>query len=275
MAAKFFPCRILSCGWITPTVLSVRFEPAKKFAFKPGQFISVVVPGNATTPAAKRLYSLAGSYEQACETGYELCVKYVPGGRGSEYLKTLRPGDTLRAFGPYGDFHYERPATGRALCFIATGTGIAPLRSMLLSDAFLEHPPERVLCLFGVRHESEVIFREDFQSVGIPAVYAVSRPSAPWDGFTGRVTEYLKGLPPTWPWHNTDFYLCGSEAMITEVRKILVEGHGIKESAIRQESFSTATNLNSRKLAVASVLEQADREAGNSLRLPFLKNAWK
>ena len=49
----------------------------------------------------------------------------VPGGPGSNYLASLKVGDTFKAFAPYGDFMYDS-ASGRDACFISTGTGVAP-----------------------------------------------------------------------------------------------------------------------------------------------------
>jgi ferredoxin-NADP reductase len=240
MFAKEYTCRVLENIWITPTVIRFRFEPLKKFTFDPGQFLSILVPPpEGTSQTVKRCYSFASSPEEAKYKGYyELCVKYVPGGLGSGYLASLRTGDTFQMMAPYGDFKFKDVRSGNALCFISTGTGIAPFRSILYSRRFHTQRPEKTLCILGVRGEEEALYQKDLETVGVEMVTAVSQPSSEWTGFTGRVTDYLKSLPTTWAWHTTDFYVCGGGEMVTEVSRFLEGGHGVPERNIHKEAFS-------------------------------------
>jgi NAD(P)H-flavin reductase len=64
----------------------------------------------------------------------------------------------------------------------------------------------------------------------------VSRPGAQWTGFKGRVTDYMRGLPPDFPWAETDYYLCGNGDMITEIKALLQE-RGVQKEAIHQEKY--------------------------------------
>src|SRR5690606_32342182 len=132
-------CTVRSHRMITPTVFELAFdlspisEAPAPFSFRAGQYISVVVPGAGPNGRdLRRAYSIASSPEQK---PVELCVKIVDNGPGSNYLNRLRPGDTFKGFVPYGDFTYETPPS-KHVCFVATGTGIAPFRSMLLSDEY-------------------------------------------------------------------------------------------------------------------------------------------
>lgn len=238
--ASKFKCRVLETVWITPSVVRIRFEPSRKFDFKPGQFISVVIPPfHKSSKPAKRCYSFANGPEEAQRNGYELVVKYVPGGVGSVFIDLLKPGDTFEAMAPYGDFTYRPPESGRSVCFIATGTGIAPFRSAVFSGLFQETRPEQVLCLQGVATENEILFRGAFESMGVETVYAVSKPKGPWNGFTGRVTDYLRAMPRDWQWHSTDFYVCGNGPMIQDVGTILRAGFGVPAEHIHKENFSS------------------------------------
>ncbi len=235
MPAREVACKVIEKKWLTPTVVSLRFEPSKKFRFEPGQFLSVVVPNPAGGRPLRRAYSFATAPEQ----GFGLCVKHLPGGPGSSYLAALKEGDSFKAFAPYGDFFYE-PRLGRQACFISTGTGVAPFISMLHSSHYRENPPAKAISLFGARTEDEIIYPGLFRSLGLEEVNAISQPKAPWQGFKGRVTDYLKSLPGDWGWHSTDFYICGNGEMVAEVRKILREGHGVPETSILQEVYFVA-----------------------------------
>jgi ferredoxin-NADP reductase len=240
MAAKEFRCIVQSFKMLTPTVFELTFEGEKilpenpDFAFEAGQFVSVVVPGAGPNGRdLRRAYSIASAPEVK---PVELCVKLVEGGPGTNYLYKLRAGDVFKGFAPYGDFTYE-PKPGRYACFIATGTGIAPFRSMILSKAYQASPPEQAWCLMGVRTKEELCYVDDLADrPGLHWVPAVSQPVGDYDGFIGRVTDWLRARPADFPWHQTEFYLCGSGPMITEVKTILHDKGVVKES-IHQEKY--------------------------------------
>lgn len=227
--------------WLTPSVISVKFDPARKFDYEPGQFLSLWVPHSAGHRGyLKRAYTFANPCEIARKEGYEFCIKINEGGVASEYVKTLKIGDEIRFSGPYGDFVYEIPKPGRVPCFISTSTGLSPFRATLMSEQYreqTEHTGESIN-LFGVRSQAEIIFPDFLKDCGAKSVIALSRPEPGWSGFQGRVTDYLRQLPPDWVWHIGEFYLCGNGPMIQEVRRILTGGHGVSEQAIHLESFS-------------------------------------
>lgn len=236
--AKHIVCKIIEHIWISPTVMKIRFEPNRRFIYKPGQFLSVFIPNpDGSKRLLRRAYSFASPYDIALNEGYELCVRMVEGGIGTSYLSQLNVGDTFEATAPYGDFIYRGGSSDRSACFIATGTGIAPFRAMILSEEFQENPPEKTTVLFGLSSENEIFYRGELEAEGIEVIHAVPRASDDWPGFHGRVTDYLKQLPTTWAWHSTDFYICGNPNMVIDVDKILSGGHGVKESSIYKELF--------------------------------------
>jgi ferredoxin-NADP reductase len=94
-------------------------------AFRPGQFISCLLPLDGET---NRPYSIASAPEEP--ERLELLFNLVPGGRGSRYLFDLRPGAELRFTGPWGTFVCDQ-APDAEVVFIAEGAVIAPIRPML------------------------------------------------------------------------------------------------------------------------------------------------
>jgi ferredoxin-NADP reductase len=152
----------------------------------------------------------------------------------------LEKGDTFRATAPYGDLVFQTEP-GRRVCFISTGTGLAPFRSMMMSRGLQQGVREglypHVISICGVRDEKEIIYPGLFEAQGVEVVDALSRPADSWRGFTGRVTDFLKTLPLDWGWHATDFYLCGNGAMILDVLKIIRDGHGVRDEAIHKEIY--------------------------------------
>lgn len=231
-------CKITEHIWISPTVMKIRFEPNKKFVYKPGQFLSVFVPNpDGSKKMLRRAYSFSSPHDMAVNEGYELCVRLVPNGIGTTFLSKLSVGDVFEATAPYGDFVYQGSEEGRSACFIATGTGIAPFRAMILSEDFQENPPEQTTVLFGLSSEKEIFYRGELEQAGVEVIHAVPHASDDWPGFQGRVTDYLKQLPTTWAWHSTDFYICGNPAMVVDTDKILQGGHGVDEKSIYKELF--------------------------------------
>lgn len=226
-------CTVKFFNMLTPTVYELGFETEPPFQFEAGQFISVVVPGAGPKGRdLRRAYSIASSPEAR---PVELCIKLVEEGPGSNYLARLKPSEQFRGFVPYGDFTYE-PKPGRHALFISTGTGIAPFRAMVMSDAYRNAPPVSAICLLGVRTEDELLYEKDFEGRPVRWVPTVSQPTGNWKGFRGRVTDYLRALAADFPWLETEFYLCGNGAMINEVKALLAD-KGVQKDSIHQEKY--------------------------------------
>jgi len=240
MPATEFFCDVTEFKSLSSSVFEVHFKPrpakdgSPAFQFEAGQFISIIVPGAGPNGRdLRRAYSIASSPENSTVT---LCVKFVEGGPGTNYLYRLRPGDVFRGFAPYGDFTYE-PKEGRRVCFIATGTGIAPFRSMLLSDLYKNSRPVSTWLLMGVRTEDELVYQDELSAQsGVTWVSAVSQPTSQYSDFKGRVTDWLRSQESAFPWSETEFYLCGNGAMITEVKAILAD-RGVPKESIHQEKY--------------------------------------
>jgi CDP-4-dehydro-6-deoxyglucose reductase len=219
---------------LTHDVIELYFESNPPFHFEPGQFISIFVPGAGPGGRdLRRAYSIASAPEKGM---FELCVKLVEGGPGTQYLHSLKIGDSLKGMAPYGDFTYKTKH-GKHVMFIATGTGIAPFRSMLLSKIFAENPPETATLLFGARKPHDLIYAEEMKSILIDRfVVTLSQPTEQWVGFKGRVTDWLRANESNIHWSETEFYLCGNGAMIDEVKQIL-HAHLVEKPMIHQEVY--------------------------------------
>jgi ferredoxin-NADP reductase len=212
--------------------------------FKGGQYMSIVIPGAGPGGRnLRRAYSIASAPEFPKWKDVELCVKLVDGGPGTTYLNSLKVGDVMQAQAPFGDFYLEHDQTLPTL-FIGTGTGLAPLRSMVLSSEWVSKAP--VGFLLGVREERDIIYPElfgedrpaplrDHKHVQI----ALSRPSGQghpaWQGFKGRVTDYLRQMD--WDFARSHYYLCGSGAMIAEVKEILMNTKSVPKEQIHTEKY--------------------------------------
>lgn len=209
------------------------FEAAgvDRLVFTPGQFVSFQheVEGKQIT----RAYSLASAPME--HNRFELCLNRVEGGKLSPYLFAMQPGDTIEMSAPLGTFVLREPARDSIL--IATGTGVAPFRSML--RAHLPHSRPQFTLLFGVRHESHLLYRAEFEDLASRHLQfsfwpTLSRPDDAWPGRAGHVQAHL--AEAIGERRNIDFYLCGLKQMVDDVRATLKE-MGFDRKQIRYEKY--------------------------------------
>lgn len=210
-------CTVRDLQPLTPTVFQIRLTTEPEFSFDAGQYISIVVPGLGPGGRdLRRPYSIASA---ARNQSIELCIKKVPGGPGSQWISNRKPGDTFKAFAPYGSFVLKTPPE-RELVFLATGTGISPFRSMILSRS----TPRPVTVLIGVSAPDELLYQNELSALpGVTFVPCVSKPGASWNGYHGRITTYLREVLDPTRIASSDFYACGNGAMIDEAKALLIE----------------------------------------------------
>lgn len=212
---------------LTPSVFSLRFKPSEDISFLPGQFLSVFVPKPEKGKNWRRSYSIASPPE---DEHIDFCIKRVEKGPGTLYLDNLQIGEICRSIGPYGQFYYH-PDPAKKNVFIATGTGLAPMRAMVLSKSF-KNDDSKTLVLLGVTEATEVLYADDFSNCRF--ISCLSREKKEGH-FTGRVTEFLRKTSEV-DWTQSHFYLCGNGAMISEVKSILFEKN-VEKNYIHHEAY--------------------------------------
>jgi len=230
--------KLIARRQLTADVFEMVLESSAPFLFAPGQFISVLIPGAGPGGRdLRRAYSIASSPElMPTKNIFELCVKLVDGGPGTNYLNQVKIGESIKGHVPFGDFVYKTKGP-RHVIFIATGTGIAPFRSMLLSKVYAENMPLTTKLLFGARDTNDLLYIDELSPLlSTDFVQTLSRPTTEWPGFKGRVTDWLRENSLSLDWKHTEFYLCGNGAMIDEVKQILTQ-HEVEKSHIHQEVY--------------------------------------
>jgi ferredoxin--NADP+ reductase/benzoate/toluate 1,2-dioxygenase reductase subunit len=186
--------------------------------FVAGQHLSV---GKANEPQARE-YSI---YSAETDSFLEILVKEVEDGTVSKQLKRMKVGDPLRVQGPMGFFKLDESKINNAPhLFIATGTGISPFHSFIMS-----YPKINYIVIHGVRTGDEGYERFHFDEDRY--LLCTSRDNS--GNFHGRSTSYLKTikLDP-----KTQVYLCGNCDMIFEAYDILSE-KGIPTENIHTEVY--------------------------------------
>lgn len=222
MAIQSFTARTEGIRALTHDVREIRFALQKPdtIAFKPGQFVSFDVRNPRTGRTVTRPYSIASPPSQ--RNAVTLVLNLIPGGPGSTYLFSLREGDPVEFKGPAGTF-YLRDEPDRDLLFVATGTGIAPFRSMLY-DLAERGFPRAVTLFWGLRSQRDLYYQDELEALAkqlahFAAITTLSRPQPGWTGEVGRVTrlveERLRSVT------NLAVYLCGNSGMLHDVSEII------------------------------------------------------
>ena len=236
-----FEVRLIDNRKLSRTVRELTFErqDGAAFAFDAGQWVSLVLP--RSEGEIRRSYSIASRPSESPR--FQLAVTQVEGGPGSTYLHELSPGATLTAIGPQGFFSRRLDETGPSL-FVATGTGITPLRSMIRAAIEAGHELPMWL-LFGVRHEGDLVYRDEFEEMArthtnIRFVPTLSRPDETWGGRRGYVQTHVPelwneltklglGLPHA--------YICGLKRMVSTVRDLLRNEIQIPRGHVHSERY--------------------------------------
>ena len=188
---------------ISPDVFVIGFR--RTHNFKPGQAIKLGID----TKHPPRIYGLCSGTQDD-----ELCVLFniKPDGFLTPKLAELKVGDAVYASAPYGTFL----GTDEPAWWIATGTGIAPFRSMLRSGM-----GKNKVLIHGVRHLDQFYFSDECsEALGKSYHRCCSAESTP-EVYSGRVTGFLAGqdqLPKNQP-----YYICGQATMAVETRDLLIE----------------------------------------------------
>lgn len=214
---KTVPCRIASLDRLAPDVVKVtlRLPPAQAVSYFPGQYIDVIGPAGV-----RRSYSLANA--PAADKLLELHIREAPGGVMSRYwFQEAKANDLLRLHGPLGTF-FLRDVADKHLVFLATGTGIAPVKAMLegLASTPPGDRPRAITIYWGGRTPADLYWHPGAIDIEHTFVPVLSRADDTWPGARGHIQQVATQQRAEWS--NTAVYACGSDAMIHSARGHLV-----------------------------------------------------
>lgn len=240
-ASSAFDVRLASARMIAPAVRHLVFErtDGEALDFAPGQWVNLVMP--LASGEIKRSYSIASA--PAGRPSFELAVTLVEGGPGSAFLHAMEVGATLRAIGPQGFFTRAADDPAAAL-LVATGTGVAPFRSMV-GAAKRAGAGAHLWVLFGARFEEDILYRDEFEALAAEhpeTRYAVtlSRAGEGWSGRRGyvqlHVAEMLAGLTEA-AGAAPHVFICGLDRMVTTVKDLCRNELGVDRKRVHVERY--------------------------------------
>src|SRR3989344_153742 len=194
-----------------------------RIQFRAGQYLLLTVPGGAE----KKSYSI--SSPPALDHAVEILVDISPHGDGSLYLASLAPGDEVEFRAPVGQFTItplskNQPPVENELVFVATGSGISPIRSQILDLLETKNDSRPIRLHWGIRFIYDLFWEEDFRELAenypnFTFDIILSHPPDSWPLCRGHVTDCLKKHYQKFA--ATGFYLCCNKQMIEAVTSLL------------------------------------------------------
>ena len=243
---QFHEMRVIEVFKTTRDAVVIRLVIDKGIDFTPGQYLTF--RKTLRGQEIRRSYSICSSKK---DKFLQVAIKRVEGGIFSNWANTeLKPGDILQSMVPMGNF-YSKPIHGivHSLAF-AGGSGITPILSILKAE--LENDTESKFTLvYSNHHSNTMMFREELEDLKnlymtrLNLVHIFTDESQENGLFSGRLTnqklgqifKYLININSL-----TTIYICGPDAMMSEITNTLID-HGIKKEFIRREYFKSEQGI--------------------------------
>lgn len=226
---------IVDVAVATPRARRVRIDlQGHHFPFQPGQAIWLGTEGQDQ----RKPYSIASAPEDIARTGViELLVGVDTTGSPGPHL-LLQAGTQVAIDGPLGRFTFPDAPSERQFLFIAGGTGIAPLRSMLRHSVHVPHAA--IGLMYSARLPEEFAYADELRDMAeagtIELRMTVTRDVAPgaWSGTRGRITR--DELAPLVHGRGTLCFVCGPPALVEEMPPLL-HALGVEPHCVRTEEW--------------------------------------
>lgn len=206
-----------------------------RITFAAGQYVSIKINEHGE----RRSYSIASTSDM--NHGITLVVEIIPNGKGSEYLKNLLIGDEVELLAPMGRFTVTNDTATQNLLFVATGSGIVPIKAMIEELLIVKRDMRQIRLHWGMRSEEDMFWFDNFQRLAgehpnFVFDQVLSKPSADWELCTGHVQDCLardfpEGLS------DWEAYVCGSPETVRAIENKLLEMK-VDPDRIHMERFS-------------------------------------
>lgn len=204
----------------------------------------------ATNPTpCRRNYSLATNPAKDRQLRFNIRIATPPrgvacnAGIGSAYVFGLKPGDTVTAIGPFGEFHVKH--TEREMVYLGGGAGMAPLRSHLSYLLETRKTSSRVSYWYGARSLQEMFYQDYFENLAqqnenftFHVALSEPQPEDHWKSHTGFIHEVLKReyLDTHPDPASIEYFLCGPPAMI-QAATVMLKNLGVPPTQIAYDEF--------------------------------------
>lgn len=230
----------------TKDAVSIVFsQPENPISYKPGQFLTLIVPVEGKE--VRRAYSLCSS--PFTDQDLAVTVKRVENGLMSNWLPdNLQAGTSVKVMEPMGVFTTEYDTSNkRHLIMFAGGSGITPMMSIIKS-ILTQEPGSIISLIYANRNEKSIIFKEALDRLStqyegrLHLIHILDDAPMNWQGHSGllnhdMLVKIFERIPS---WDNTTYLMCGPEGMMKNVEDLLEE-QNISKDLVFKESFVAGT----------------------------------
>jgi NAD(P)H-flavin reductase len=228
----------------TPSTRIIRLDlSGGTFSFEAGQAAMIGLADHE----ARVPYSIASAPAEAAKHGWlEFLIKVEPSGRWGHRFDGIAPGDEIGVRGPYGSFLFPASPKEERFLFIAGGTGIAPIRAMIM-QALMTHVPGRMQLLYSAKTGDDFAYLTELGEVAsananvglhlhVTRQELDDRPLGPRVSRTERGRITLNQLAPLLDNPATLCFVCGPQTMVNAVPRMLHE-LGVEKPRVRLEEW--------------------------------------
>lgn len=196
-----------------------------------------------------RAYSMANYPEEKGVVKFNIRIATpppgtdLPPGQMSSFVFSLKPGDTIDVYGPFGEFFAKD--TDAEMVFVGGGAGMAPMRSHIFDQLKRIKSKRKISFWYGARSMREAFYQDEYDKLAADndnfewhLALSDPLPEDDWDGFTGFIhnvlyENYLKDHQAP---EDCEFYMCGPPMMNASVIKML-EDLGVEQENIMLDDF--------------------------------------
>ncbi len=237
---KTLPCRVQKLERLADDVMLLHLKlPAnERLQFIAGQYIEFVLKD-----ASRRSFSMGNAPQD--DALIQLHVRHVPGGQFTDHVfGKMKERDILRFEGPLGTF-FLREESAKPIVFVASGTGFAPIKSII--ESALHRAATRPMVLYwGGRRPQDLYMSALAQSWCGPnfrfiPVVSDARPEDGWTGRKGLVHRAVMEDFADLSGHQV--YACGVPAMVDAAKRDFTRECCLPEDEFYADSFTTQADL--------------------------------
>jgi CDP-4-dehydro-6-deoxyglucose reductase len=242
VAVRLLPCRVQQLTKVADDVIIAQLKlPAnERLQFLAGQYIDFLLKGGE-----RRSFSMANPPH--ADELIELHIRHVPGGNFTDHVfGKMKQRDILRFEGPLGSFFLREDST-KPIVFVASGTGFAPIKSII--ESAQHRKVERPMALYwGCRRPKDLYLNALAETWALEhpnfryvPVVSEAAPGDAWAGRSGFVHRAVMQDFPDLSGHQV--YACGVPVMVDSARKDFITQCQLPEDEFYADSFTTAADL--------------------------------
>ena len=240
-AVRKMPSRVISIGRPAPdvAVLMLQLPANDPLRYHAGQYVEFLL-----RDGARRSYSMANApHTQTDKPIIELHVRHMPGGRFTDQVfGAMKEKDILRIEGPFGSF-FLREDSDKPIVLLASGTGFAPIKSIIEQVRFKGITRPMVL-YWGCRTKADLYLHEwalaaarEMPNLSYVPVLSEPRADDGWSGRTGLVHRAVMADLPDLSRHQV--YACGAPIMVESAQRDFIAACGLPADEFYADSFTS------------------------------------